>query len=96
MASTNNSDRAFSCLLVDDDAAFASMVAKVVREEGGQPTAVHTLAGAREITAARSFDLVLLDNHLPDGLGYDFFGQLSRRNPDAPVVMRTMAHPGLV
>lgn len=31
------------------------------------------------------FDLVLLDNHLPDGKAYDFFSQISRRNPDAPV-----------
>ena len=89
MAATNDSARKFSCLLVDDDATFASMAAKVVREEGGEPTVVHDLAGAREITAARGFDLVLLDNHLPDGKGYDFFDQLARRNPDAPIIMIT-------
>lgn len=33
--------------------------------------------------------LVLLDNHLPDGKAYDFFNQLSRRNPHAPVIMIT-------
>ncbi len=40
-------------------------------------------------TAARQFDLVLLDNHLPDGKACDFFERISRRNPDAPVVMIT-------
>jgi len=79
----------FTCLLVDDDNAFLLMAAQVVREEGGAVTAVRNLAAAREATAERSFDLVLLDNHLPDGKGYDFFDQLARRNPEAPVVMIT-------
>ena len=65
------------------------MAAKVVRETGGQVTLAHNLASARDIVAAKSFDLVLLDNHLPDGKGYDFFNLVSRRNPDAPIVMIT-------
>ena len=79
----------FSCLVLDDDVAFATMAAKVVREAGGQVTFAHDLASARDIIVAKSFDLVLLDNHLPDGKGYDFFNQVSRRNPDAPIVMIT-------
>jgi two-component system response regulator AtoC len=79
----------FSCLIVDDDVAFATMAAKIVREAGGKVTLAHNLAGACESVAAKTFDLVLLDNHLPDGKGYDFFDQISRRNPDAPIVMIT-------
>lgn len=79
----------FSCLLVDDDNSFTMMAAQVVREEGGAVTAAKNLAEARAATADGSFDLVLLDNHLPDGKGYDFFDQLARRNPDAPIVMIT-------
>ena len=65
------------------------MAASVVREAGGEVTLTHHLTGAREIIANKSFDLVLLDNHLPDGKGYDFFNVVSRRNPDAPIVMIT-------
>ncbi len=79
----------FSCFIVDDDVAFATLAANVVREAGGTVTLAHTLARAREISATKIFDLVLLDNHLPDGKGYDFFNQVSRRNPDAPVMMIT-------
>ena len=79
----------FSCLMVEDDLAFAALVTQIVREEGGQPTHCKTLAEARAVTAHRTFDLILLDNHLPDGKAYDFFDQLSRRNPDAPIVMIT-------
>ena len=79
----------FSCLIVEDDIAFATMATQVVRDEGGVVVHTKTLAEARDATAARTFDTVLLDNHLPDGKGYDFFDQLSKRNPDAPVVMIT-------
>ena len=79
----------FLCLIVDDDSTFGAMAAQVVREEGGAVILAANLAEAREVTAQRTFDVVLLDNHLPDGKGYDFFAQLARRNPDAPIVMIT-------
>jgi len=81
----------FSCLIVEDDSAFAGMAANLVREEGGNVTLAATLAAAREISAGQGFDVVLLDNHLPDGKGYDFFEQLSRRNPESPIIMITGA-----
>jgi DNA-binding NtrC family response regulator len=89
MVATQQPGQKFSCLIVDDDVAFAAMAAQVVRDEGGEPTLCHVLAAARETVGKTTFDLVLLDNHLPDGKGYDFFDQLSRRNPDAPIVMIT-------
>lgn len=79
----------FNCLIVEDDAAFATMATQVVRDEGGTVTHAKNLAEAQSITANRSFELVLLDNHLPDGKGYDFFAHLARRNPEAPIVMIT-------
>ncbi len=79
----------FACLIVEDDPAFAALVKQVIREEGGEPLHCPTLAEARQATAGRAFDLVLLDNHLPDGKAYDFFDHFSRRNPDAPIVMIT-------
>lgn len=81
----------FSCLIVEDDPAFAGMAANLVGEQGGNVTLAANLAAARDITASQGFDVVLLDNHLPDGKGYDFFEQLSRRNPDSPIIMITGA-----
>jgi DNA-binding NtrC family response regulator len=79
----------FSCLIVDDDPAFVSMLAKVVKGEGGQVSHGPDLKTAKFETERRSFDLVLLDNRLPDGTGYDFFPELSRRHPETVVVMIT-------
>lgn len=80
---------AFTCLIVEDDASFATVASQVVRAEGGATTIASSIAGARKAIMDREFELVLLDNHLPDGKGYDFFTQVARRNPDAPIVMIT-------
>lgn len=81
----------FSCLILDDDVSFATLAASVVREVGGQVTLVHTVANARAMVAEKNFDLVLLDNHLPDGKGYDLYETIARRNPEAPIIMITGA-----
>jgi DNA-binding NtrC family response regulator len=81
----------FSCLLVDDDAGFAGMLAKIVREEGGEAVLSHCLSAAREQIARRAFDVVILDNGLPDGTGFEFYPQLVRRHPTSIVVMITGA-----
>ena len=81
----------FSCLLIDDDVGFTSMLAKIIGDEGGQARICHSLGAARAEIAQRSFDLVLLDNGLPDGTGYEFYPQLARRDPASVVVMITGA-----
>ena len=81
----------FSCLVVDDDIGFTSMLAKIVTEEAGKPVTCHTLEAAVAQVAKRSFDLTILDNGLPDGTGYEFYPELARRNPAGVVVMITGA-----
>src|SRR5260370_1152516 len=46
----------FSCLLVDDDTGFASMLARIVAEEGGKPVACHTAEAARAQVARQPFE----------------------------------------
>jgi DNA-binding NtrC family response regulator len=81
----------FSCLLVDDDVGFAGMLAKIVAQEGGEPVLCHTIAAGRAQIARRPFDLVILDNGLPDGTGFEFYPQVTRRHPASVVVMITGA-----
>ena len=81
----------FTCLIVEDDPGFGQMASQIVRDEGGQPTLCANLAAARAKIASANFDVFLLDNHLPDGKGYDFFSQIARQKPDAPIIMITGA-----
>ena len=79
----------FSCLIVDDDAGFVSMLAKMVSQEGGRVSHCGDLKSARAEIERAAFDLVLLDNRLPDGTGYDFFSLLNRQCPGTVIVMVT-------
>jgi DNA-binding NtrC family response regulator len=81
----------FSCLLIDDDAGFVSMLAKVLGEEGATVTTSGDLASARSEVKQRFFDLVILDNRLPDGTGFEFHTQLTRQAPASIVIMITGA-----
>lgn len=80
---------AFACLIVEDDPGFGALESRVVRTEGGEPHLCTTLAAAEAAAGQRAFDLVLLDNHLPDGQAYAWFDRISRRQPDVPMVMIT-------
>ena len=88
---TVSPDAPFSCLLLDDDPGFASMLATLVRELGGQPIHCATVAEARAMIARRGFDLAVIDNRLPDGTGYEFYPELRRRCPETVVMMITGA-----
>jgi DNA-binding NtrC family response regulator len=81
----------FSCLLVDDDAGFTLMLSKIVAEEGGKPVSCHTVSAALEQIAQQEFDVIILDNGLPDGSGYEFYSHLLRRSPSSVVAMVTGA-----
>jgi DNA-binding NtrC family response regulator len=79
----------FRCLVIEDDRDFASMEASVVRDAGGDVTVVHSLTAARGELARGRFDLVILDNRLPDGTGHAFCPHLLARMPEALVIMIT-------
>ena len=81
--------KSFSCLIVDDDAGFGAMLSQVVSKEGGTVRSCTDLKSAREELGRSAFDLVVLDNRLPDGTGYEFYPELDRRCPDSIVVMVT-------
>jgi CheY-like chemotaxis protein len=85
-------------LAVDDDPLNRSLVRAII-ERAQDPTigtaVLHeagTLAEARASLAARPVDVVLLDVHLPDGLGLELAAELRERPPEArPAVIALTA-----
>jgi DNA-binding NtrC family response regulator len=90
VSATPQSQR-FSCLIVDDDADFASMLQRIVRDEGGTPVCCSNLREARQQIETRCFEIVCLDNKLPDGSGFEFHARLAQRWPDSVIIMITGA-----
>lgn len=67
-----------SVLIIDDDAGFALVVERRVKAALGsstQTTHASTLKEARQILQGKFFNLVILDQHLPDGRGVDLLSE---------------------
>ncbi|MCC6232328.1 MAG: sigma-54-dependent Fis family transcriptional regulator [Verrucomicrobiales bacterium] len=81
----------FECLIVEDDANFASQLQRFIETEGGRGTHASTLQEARALLGSKRFDLVILDNRLPDGTGHAFHADVVARAPEAKSIMITGA-----
>ncbi|NJD27907.1 MAG: response regulator [Chloroflexi bacterium] len=89
--------RPLRVLAVDDDPLNRTLV-RAILARAGEPLRgteldeARTIAEARGALARGSFDLVLLDIHLPDGLGLELATELGARpRPDRPAIVALTA-----
>jgi DNA-binding response OmpR family regulator len=75
-------------LIVEDDDAIATPLAKGLEREGLAVDRVGTGSDALDRSAAASFDVVLLDLGLPDRDGFDVCRELRARS-DVPIIVVT-------
>jgi DNA-binding NtrC family response regulator len=76
-----------SLLVLDDEALWRRRLVAYLERAGADVTAVGDLASARRAFESGSFDLALLDVHLPDGLGTDLLTSGTIPPTTAVVVM---------
>ncbi|MGB5830919.1 MAG: sigma-54 dependent transcriptional regulator [Thiohalocapsa sp.] len=79
-------------LIVEDDPALGQMLALHFEDEGCEVEVAATCALGLEQVGQGGFDLVLLDQQLPDGTGSDLLVELLAISPHLPVVMMTGQH----
>ena len=82
-------------LVVDDDLATRSLTLAILSRTknphiaGAVLSSADSLAAARAVLAADQIDVVLLDVHLPDGIGLDLAAELRSRSSTAAIVALT-------
>ena len=69
-----------SVLIVEDDQLQRKALQDLLRKRGHTVTALETLAELRKVLAKQTFDLVLLDQSLPDGDGLGFLEEAKAAN----------------
>jgi DNA-binding NtrC family response regulator len=92
--STMSSEENLSILLVDDDANYADVARQFLQEIPGKRFSVSRVEnGERAIEAllagSPSYDLLLIDNHLPDTDGVSLVGRILQGGRDIPIILLT-------
>ena len=76
-------------LLIEDDRALGTAIRDQIAADGHSVDWMNCLDSARDAHASTSYDLILLDLMLPDGLGVPFLKALRARGDVTPVIILT-------
>jgi DNA-binding NtrC family response regulator len=74
-------------LLVEDHADTANVFARMLRRDGFDVTIATTAASASALCNDKSFDLLICDLQLPDGLGNEVLNAARSRSPGTKAVV---------
>src|SRR5580658_3354732 len=76
-------------IILEDDQIVRRNLEQQLRQQRYDVASAETIAGARELLAKDSFDLLFLDLRLPDGEGTDLLRELQEQAQKPLVVMVT-------
>ncbi|HVW74245.1 MAG TPA: response regulator [Rhizomicrobium sp.] len=76
-------------LYIDDDEGLVRLVTRTLERRGAQVFAAYNGLEGLQKAASDSFDIIVLDHHMPGQNGLDVLIQLRATTPDIPVVFVT-------
>ena len=76
-------------LIVDDEVDICYFLSRNLNRKNFEASFVNSLREAREAISEKKPAILLLDNHLPDGLGMDFASEIKKEYPGLKIVMIT-------
>lgn len=81
-------------LILDDDQLFCDTLKLFFRQDPISISSAHSIKQAQELCLENKYDVVLLDNNLPDGNGLDLLPSLFKVNENTKIILIT-AYPNL-
>ena len=76
-------------LIIDDDRSMCKMLSDLVQQMGHDTVCEFTLKAGLNAAFSDSYDLVLLDVHLPDGNGLDIIPQIRKLHSSPEIIIMT-------
>ena len=88
------SARGGALLLVDDEQKIRRTLGQALRADGHDVLEADSVAAARRALAERNFDVVIVDNLMPDATGLDFIREIAASTPESerPQILMMTAH----
>ena len=95
---TSKTLQGLAVLVVEDNDTFSKLLKDEITNRGGDVICVQALADTLEAVKRASFDIVLLDNFLPDGFGESIIPQINASSASPPLVIMMTAdtHPDTI
>ncbi len=83
-----------SILLVDDEEKILKTLGRVLRDDGHEVVEARRAREARELLASRAFDMLLVDNLMPDMTGLELIREMASAVPESerPQIVMMTAH----
>jgi DNA-binding NtrC family response regulator len=81
-----------SILLVDDETKILNALASALREEGHEVVATTSPREAQRLLGARFFDVLIVDNLMPELTGLDLIRELAAGSGERPQILLMTAH----
>lgn len=82
-------------LIVDDEVDICYFLSMNLKKNNFMASYVNSLREAKMALDSQKPSILLLDNHLPDGLGVDFALEVKKTHPEIKIVMIT-AHDTII
>ena len=79
-------------LIIEDDESLNQMLAFHFEDQGYDVAGANTCGEGMDQLKQSAFDLILLDQQLPDGTGLELLKTIRTDEPDQPVIMMTGQH----
>jgi two-component system, OmpR family, response regulator len=93
LLTVNNSNKIMSpvikILIVDDEPDICYFLSRNLSKRGFITAFSNSLADAEQQLETSTPDILMLDNHLPDGRGIDFANKINYKYPDLKIIMIT-------
>jgi DNA-binding response OmpR family regulator len=70
-----------NALIVDDEQEICVLLCNILRRGGARCVIAHSVEEGRRALVDTHFDVVFLDVHLPDGLGYELVPEIKAAYP---------------
>ena len=76
-------------LIVDDEIDVCYLLSSILKYKDLQASYVNSISEAKRVLKEGRHSIIFLDNHLPDGFGMNFIGEIRKLDPDVKIVMIT-------